>query len=172
MVMITTGGPNSPAKAAMPPAMPRNREPNTIVRLTILGPGRKWHSAKVSLNSSAVIQRCCSPRARLANTSPPPNPASDILAKATNSAIRLGGVDARLSGAATAADEESGGMGDGVERLTASGQPIFDVSTYALNPDRCFPELFGEIRTGLQLRPDRLSSRESVLTSLKDAIAA
>jgi hypothetical protein len=54
--MITTGGPTSPAKAAMPPAMPRKRDPNTMVKLTMFGPGRKWHSAKVSLNSSAVIQ--------------------------------------------------------------------------------------------------------------------
>src|ERR1700744_2444299 len=139
MVMITTGGPRSPAKAAIPPAMPRNPEPNTIVRLTMLGPGRRWPNPKVSFNASAVIQRCCSTMARRANTRTPPNPASDILAKATNSAIRLGGSDTRLSGPAKAADEESGDMGDGVERLTASGQPIYDVSTYALNPDRCFP---------------------------------
>ncbi len=46
------GGPTSPAKAANPPAMPRKREPNTTDRLTMFGPGRKWHSAKVSLNSS------------------------------------------------------------------------------------------------------------------------
>src|ERR1700742_4789415 len=114
--MMIVGGPSRPVKAARPPAMPRNREPNTIVRLTILGPGKKWHSAKVSLNSSAVIQRCCSTMARRANTSTPPNPASDILAKAINSAIRLGGGVAKLSGAATAAGEESGGMGHGVER--------------------------------------------------------
>ena len=29
MVAITIGGPTSPAKAAMPPAMPRKRDPNT-----------------------------------------------------------------------------------------------------------------------------------------------
>lgn len=56
-VMISVGGTNSPAKAATPPASPRRCEPNTIDRLTMLGPGRKWQSAKVSLNSSAVIQR-------------------------------------------------------------------------------------------------------------------
>ena len=47
-----------PANAAIAPAMPRKRDPNTKVRLTMLGPGRKWHSAKVSLNSSAVIHLC------------------------------------------------------------------------------------------------------------------
>src|SRR3954447_280576 len=39
-VMISVGGSNSPAKAAMPPAIPRSRAPNTIERLTMLGPGR------------------------------------------------------------------------------------------------------------------------------------
>ena len=110
MVTITTGGPTSPAKAAMPPAMPRKREPNTTDRLTMLGPGRKWHSAKVSLNSSALIQRWSSTMARRANTSTPPKPASDILAKATNSVTRLGGVELRLSGAARAAGGESEGI--------------------------------------------------------------
>ena len=90
MVAITIGGPISPAKAAMPPAMPRNREPNTTDRLTMFGPGRKWHSAKVSLNSSAVIQRCWSTMPRRAQTSTPPKPASDILANATNSSNRPG----------------------------------------------------------------------------------
>ena len=76
----------------------------------MFGPGRKWHSAKVSLNSSAVIQRCCSTMARRANTSTPPKPASDILANARNSAIRPGGVDVGETGAGTAAGGESGGM--------------------------------------------------------------
>ena len=76
----------------------------------MLGPGRKWHSAKVSLNSSALIQRCWSTMARRANTSTPPKPASDILANATNSTIRPGGVELRLSGAARAAGGESEGI--------------------------------------------------------------
>ena len=109
---MTTGGPSSPAKAAMPPAIPRNRDPNTTDRLTTLGPGRKWHSAKVSLNSSAVIQRCCSTMPRRAQTSTPPKPASDILANATNSAIRPGGADVGSSGAGTAAGGESGGIAE------------------------------------------------------------
>src|SRR5450755_1079058 len=113
MVAITIGGPTSPAKAAIPPATPRKREPNTTDKLTMFGPGRKWHSAKVSLNSSAVIQRCWSTMPRRAQTSTPPKPANDILANATNSAIRPGGVDeanSGISGAGTAAGGESGGM--------------------------------------------------------------
>src|SRR5665811_16189 len=42
IVTMRVGGPSSPAKAAMPPAMPRKRDPNTTDRLTTLGPGRKW----------------------------------------------------------------------------------------------------------------------------------
>jgi len=109
MVAITIGGPISPAKAAIPPASPRNREPNTTDRLTIFGPGRKWHSAKVSLNSSAVIQRCWSTMPRRAQTRTPPKPASDILANATNSSSRPGGVGGwdRGRSAGTTAGEES-----------------------------------------------------------------
>src|SRR6185437_16805306 len=114
MVTITTGGPTSPANAATPPASPRNRAPNTTDRLTMFGPGRKWQSANVSLNSSAVIQRCCSTMPRRANTRTPPKPASDILANATNNANRPGGGDVGLAGAepetGTAAGDESGGM--------------------------------------------------------------
>src|SRR6476619_5244990 len=116
MVAITIGGPTSPAKAAIPPAMPRKREPNTTDKLTMFGPGRKWHSAKVSLNSSAVIQRCWSTMPRRAQTRTPPKPASDILAKATNSANRPGGFEVERTGAATAAGDESGDMRRDLER--------------------------------------------------------
>src|ERR1700742_4591863 len=108
--MIRAGGPTSTLKAAILPGSPRRRDPNTKVRLTMLGPGRKWHSAKVSLNSSAVIHLCWSTMPRLAQTSTPPKPASDILAKAMKSVTREGG-DWEISGAATAAGGESGGMG-------------------------------------------------------------
>jgi hypothetical protein len=60
---------------------------------------------------SAVIQRCWSTMPRRAQTRTPPNPASDILANATNSANRPGGVDIGSAGAATAAGGESEGMG-------------------------------------------------------------
>ena len=110
--MMTTGGPSSPAKAAMPPGIPRRRDPNTMVKLTIFGPGRKWHSAKVSLNSSAVIQRCCSTMPRRAKGSTPPKPATDILANAKKSALTLGRADEGISDAGTAAGGESGGMSE------------------------------------------------------------
>src|ERR1700744_6749571 len=108
--MIRAGGPTSPENAAMAPASPRKREPNTKVRLTMLGPGRKWQSAKVSLNSSAVIHLCWSTMPRRAQTRTPPKPASDILAKAIKSVTRLGG-EVEISGAVMAAGEESGGIG-------------------------------------------------------------
>jgi hypothetical protein len=114
MVTRTMGGPTSPAKAAMPPMMPRKRDPNTTDRLTTFGPGRKWQSAKVSLNSSAVIQRCSSTMPHRANASTPPNPASDIFANAKNSARTLGRgglAGAEIVGAGAAAGGESGGMG-------------------------------------------------------------
>src|SRR5229473_6001508 len=120
---MTTGGLTSPAKAAMLPGTPRKRDPNTTLRLTIFGPGRKWQSAKVSLNSSAVIHRCCSTMPRRAKTSTPPKPDSDILANAENSASRPGGADVASSGAAMAAGGESGGMGQDVERAPRQGQP-------------------------------------------------
>src|SRR6476646_4337268 len=82
----------------------------------MFGPGRKWHSAKVSLNSSAVIQRCWSTMPRRAQTRTPPKPASDILAKATNSANRPGGFEVERTGAATAAGDESGDMRRDLER--------------------------------------------------------
>src|SRR4051794_23127819 len=116
MVAITIGGPTSPAKAAMPPATPRNREPNTTDRLTMFGPGRERHSAKNSLNSSAVIQRGWAPKPRRGQASTPPKPASDILANATNSSARpgwLGGLKAGISGAGTAA----GGKSEGIDKI-------------------------------------------------------
>src|SRR3954469_17544723 len=136
MVAISMGGPTSPANAAMPPAIPRKREPNTTDKLTMFGPGRKWHSANVSLNSSAVIQRCWSTMPRRAQTSTPPKPASDILANATNSSNRLGwvgGVAMGSSGAGTAAGANSDGMDfesldfedmeQNLERRHGRGQP-------------------------------------------------
>src|ERR1700722_7980398 len=108
--MIRAGGPTSPLKAAILPGNPRRRDPKTKVRLTMLGPGRKWHSAKVSLNSSAVIHLCWSTMPRRAQTKTPPKPASDIFAKATKSSTRLGG-DFERSGAAVAAGGDSGGIG-------------------------------------------------------------
>src|SRR2546423_13342180 len=53
---------------------------------------------------------------RRAQTSTPPNPASDILANAMNSAIRLGGTGVGSSGPMIAAGGESGGMDADLER--------------------------------------------------------
>src|ERR1700716_1859829 len=125
MVTMTMGGPSNPAKAAMPPAMPRKRDPNTTDRLTTFGPGKKWHSAEVSLISSAVIQRCWSTMPRRAQTSTPPKPASDILANATNSSARpgwLGGLKIGISGAGTAAGGESGDMESDLKDKRGRGQ--------------------------------------------------
>src|ERR1700761_5438481 len=121
--MISAGGPTSPVNAAIAPGIPRRREPNTKVRLTMLGPGRKWQSAKVSLNSSAVIHLCWSTMPRRAQTRTPPKPASDILAKATNSVRRSGG-DLTRSGAVAAAGDESGGMAS-FKGSAAERQPLF-----------------------------------------------
>src|SRR5579859_2550400 len=104
------GGPSSPAKAAMAPATPPNRDPNTTDKLTTFGPGRKWQSAKVSLNSSAVIHLCSSTMPRRAKASTPPKPASDIFANAKNSANTPGGADLAglgSSGAGTSAGGDS-----------------------------------------------------------------
>jgi len=76
----------------------------------MFGPGRKWHKAKVSLNSSAVIHPCSSTMPRRAHASTPPKPASDIFANATNNAIRLGVGDVVTSGAGMAAGGDSGDM--------------------------------------------------------------
>ena len=120
------GGPIRPAKAAHPPAKPPKREPNTKERLTILGPGRIWQSAKVSLNSSAVIQRCWSTMLRRAQASTPPKPASDILAKARNSSIRPGrvaGMDAPDPGRRPPA-ANLGGMVKSRTALPARPSPV------------------------------------------------
>src|SRR5579872_4912815 len=114
ITMISAGGPTSPENAAIAPGMPRRREPNTKVRLTMLGPGRKWQSAKVSLNSSAVIHLCSATMPRRAHTSTPPKPASDIFANATNSLSRLGGLETEVewSDAAAAAGDKSEGKSE------------------------------------------------------------
>src|SRR5580692_9477937 len=112
----------------MPPARPRKREPNTKERLTMFGPGRKWQSAKVSLNSSAVIHLCSSTMPRRAQTNTPPKPASDILANATNSAIRLGGDDVSVvlgSATGTVAGGESGSMAENLEHDPEKWKPVF-----------------------------------------------
>src|SRR5215831_10678193 len=84
MTMIS-GGPSKPASATAAPAGPPKREPNTTEKLITFGPGRNCERAKVSLNSSVVIQRFCSTRTRRAQGSTPPKPETDIATKARNS---------------------------------------------------------------------------------------
>src|SRR5690349_11377933 len=142
---ISIGGPISPAKAASPPKMPPKREPNTTERLTMLGPGRKWQSAKVSLNSSAVIQRCCSTMPRRAQTSTPPKPASDILANATNSSAGLGGwggPGAGRSGSGPAAGGESDIAKNLEWPFRARQAPLATFVGAFHPPKRGFPALF------------------------------
>src|ERR1700754_1906480 len=112
MVAITMGGPSKPAKAASPPKIPPKRAPNTTDRLTMFGPGRKWHSAKVSLNSSVVIHRCSSTMPRRANANTPPKPASDIFAKARNRVTMPGGGDLDGDGRSGADPAAGGDCGD------------------------------------------------------------
>src|SRR6185437_15475188 len=87
---ISSGGPSRPASATAAPAGPPKREPNTTEKLITLGPGKNCDSAKVSLNSSAVIQRFFSTMARRAHGSAPPKPETDTSAKARNSSVSDG----------------------------------------------------------------------------------
>ena len=127
--------------------MPRKREPNTTDRLTMFGPGRKWHSAKVSLNSSAVIQRCWSTMPRRAQTSTPPKPASDILANAMNSSSRpgwVGGVDGGRIRRRDGGRREIRGHGQNLERGHARRPTQFGVF-HASDGERPLAALFFSI---------------------------
>src|SRR5213082_342074 len=64
---------------------------------------------------------------RRAQTSKPPKPASDILANAMNSAIRLGGTDVGSSGATIVAGGESGDMDRDLERCPCHANLICPV---------------------------------------------
>jgi|ERR1700720_2090098 hypothetical protein len=100
------GGPSSPATAAKAPSGPRMRAPKITAKFTILPPGRKAHSAKASLNCSAVNQRRRSTMIRRAQAKTPPNPDSEIAAKAVNSSAMVG-----CGGAAAAGALAAGGAG-------------------------------------------------------------
>jgi hypothetical protein len=86
------------------------REPKITAKLTMLPPGRKAHSAKALLNSSAVNQRRRSTMMRRAQAKTPPKPDSEIAAKAKNSSAMLGaGVVAAETFACCGAGGETGG---------------------------------------------------------------
>src|ERR1700747_1767118 len=127
----TIGGPSSPATAAKAASGPRIREPKITAKFTILPPGRKAHRAKASLNCSAVNQRRRSTMIRRAQAKTPPNPDSEIAAKAVNSSAMVGcggaaaggGVAAGGGGGVGGGRGGSGGTGGGTHRsrLTHSG---------------------------------------------------
>jgi hypothetical protein len=73
----------------------------------MLPPGRKAHSAKASLNCSAVNQRRRSTMTRRAHANTPPKPDSEIAAKAKNSSAMLG----RGGAAAGTLGADAGGAG-------------------------------------------------------------
>jgi hypothetical protein len=79
------------------------RAPKIMQKLTMLPPGRKAHSAKASLNCSAVNQPRRSTMMRRAQAKTPPKPDSEIAAKAKNSSAMLG------CGAAATGDGAFGG---------------------------------------------------------------
>src|SRR5215469_14406147 len=90
--MTTTmhGRPRMPRKAAIEPGKPRKRAPTAIDRLTMLGPGRNWQSARVSRNSRSVSQRRSSTNLRRAHGNTPPKATAEISMKCRNKSHRLG----------------------------------------------------------------------------------
>src|SRR5262245_1440696 len=109
------GGPSRPASAASAPSGPRMRAPKMTAKLTMLPPGRKAHSAKASLNCSALNQRRRSTMIRRAQASTPPKPDNEIAAKAKISSAMLGGVAAGAFGACVGG--AGGPAGDLIEVL-------------------------------------------------------
>src|SRR6185312_4486683 len=101
--MMTSGGPSKPATATAAAATPPKREPNTTEKLIVFGPGRNCDSAKVSLNSSAVIQPRLSTIIRRAQGKAPPRPDSDTAAKARNNSASVGRAAAGADGATESA---------------------------------------------------------------------
>src|SRR6516225_9986565 len=92
MIMISSiGGPSRPAMATSAPSTPRKREPKMTEKLRMLPPGSIEQSAEGWLNCSGVSQRRSSTITRCDHASTPPKPHSAMVAKATNSAKRLGG---------------------------------------------------------------------------------
>src|ERR1700754_262062 len=97
-MMMSSGGPSRPASAAAEPAAAPQRAPNTTEKMIVFGPGRNCDSAKVSLNSCAVIQPLRSTIIRRDQGSAPPNDASDTAAKARNNSDRVGRTGASAPG--------------------------------------------------------------------------
>ena len=75
----------------------------------VLGPGRNCDSAKVSLNSSLVIQRLRSTIMRRDQGSAPPKATSDTCVKALSNSSSVGWMGARAAepGAGVSAEESA-----------------------------------------------------------------
>src|SRR5258708_18382071 len=91
---MATAAAIKPTPAAKPPLRPAKREPTTTDRLTMLGPGRVWHRARVSLKALSVSHARLSTSIRRANGNTPPKPESPTERKARNSAHGSGATDA------------------------------------------------------------------------------
>src|SRR5579883_2600010 len=90
MTTTTHGRPRIPRKAATDPGKPRNRAPTAIDRLTMLGPGKNWQSARVSRNSRSVSHLRSSTSLRRAHGNTPPKATAEISMKWRNKSHRPG----------------------------------------------------------------------------------
>jgi len=110
------------------------RVPKITAKLTMLPPGRKAHSAKASLNCSAVNQRRRSTIIRRAQARTPPNPDSEIAANTANSSAMVGRGGSTAGGAVGAGGGAAGGTaGASVGELIRS--PLSD-SDFSGQPGR------------------------------------
>src|SRR6266478_2194599 len=119
-IISTTDGPSSPTRQASAPGMPRIRLPNTAQRLTMLGPGRNWHNARRSLNSSAVIQPLFSTSIRRAHANTPPKLDIDTPAKVRHNST-MEGRGAATEVTAEGAPGSAAGAAEGVESDITNG---------------------------------------------------
>src|SRR5476651_865981 len=87
-----------PRKATIAPRSPNQRRPSTTETLPTLGPGRNWHSDRISVNSAGASQRFSSTMTRWAHGSTPPKDLAPIERKPQyNSHSDFGGVVSNYS---------------------------------------------------------------------------
>src|SRR5579859_4464042 len=86
----------------------------------VFGPGRNCDSAKVSLNSSLVIQRLCSTIMRRDQGKAPPKAASDTCVKALNNSSSVGLLGACAAGSGVSSEESDIGLSITIVRLGAA----------------------------------------------------
>ena len=82
---------SQPEKAGKRPLDPGVSRSDHDREMTMFGPGSDWHSDRVSVKSSSVIQPLRSTSIRRANGSTPPNPDNPTPRKARNMARASGG---------------------------------------------------------------------------------